>query len=115
MKRLIWLALFCLAGICSLFAVRSVVGVGAVGRAPPKAIAADLADLTPPLAKGDRLPSRFFDSALPKTAVETTKIVPIEPPEQSTSLRKQSEVSKEDVVMWHWHEGSKIIRRRRAQ
>jgi len=115
MKRLIWLALFCLAGICSLFAVRSVVDVGAVGRAAPKAIAADLEDLAPALAKGDRLPSRLFDNALPQTAVETTKIVPIEPPKQSTALRKQSELSKEDVVMWHWHEGSKIIHRRRAQ
>jgi hypothetical protein len=115
MKRLIWLALFFHSGICSLFVIRSVVGVGAVGRAAPKAVAADLADLTPPLAKGDRLPSRLFDSALPKVAVETTKIVPIEPPEQSTTLRKQSEVSKEDVVIWHWHEGSKIIRRHRAQ
>lgn len=90
-------------------------GVGAAGRAAPKAVAADLADLTPPLAKGDRLPSRLFDNALPKTAVETTKIVPVEPPVQSTALRKQSEISKEDVVVWHWHEGSKIIRRRRVQ
>ena len=109
MPRLIWLALFCLAGIGGLFAIRSVVAVSAINRVSPKAIAADVTDVaTPPLAKGDRLPSQFFNRALPKSAVETVKIVPTEPP-------KQSEVLKDDVVSWHWHEGSKVVRRRRPQ
>jgi hypothetical protein len=105
MQRLIWLALFCLAGIGGLFAVRSVVAVSAINRATPEAIAADPTDVATPLPKGDRLPSQFFDRALPQTAVE---IVPTEAP-------KQSEVSKDDVVSWHWHEGSKVVRRRRSQ
>ena len=84
MPRLIWLALFCLAGIGGLFAVRSVVAVSTINLVSPKAIAADVTDVaTPPLAKGDRLPSQFFDGASPKTAVETVKIVPTEPPKQA--------------------------------
>jgi hypothetical protein len=108
MQRLVWLALFCLAGIGGLFAVRSAVGVTQVGKAAPQAIAADVSDPSIPLAKGDRLPSRSFDSILPKTSVATVKIVPFESP-------RRPEASNDDVVSWHWHEGSKVIRRRRAQ
>jgi hypothetical protein len=113
MHRLTWLAIFCLAGIGGLFAVRSAVGVTAVGRAPA-AITADVTESsTSALAKGDRLPSRFFDSALPNSAVETIRIVPTEATKQESP--KQSTASKEEIVSWHWHEGSKVVRRRRAQ
>jgi hypothetical protein len=114
MKRLIWLALFCLAAIGSLCAVRVILGMGANARAaPPTAI---VPDPTPPLAKGDRLPLRLPELSLPRTPVETTKIAPVERSDRSTAPAVEgSEVAKEDVVMWHWHEGAKITRRRRAQ
>jgi hypothetical protein len=108
MQRAVWLALFCLAGIGGLFSIRSVVGVSKVSRAPPEAASVEVIDVATPLPKGDQLPSRFFDSTLPKPAVETVKVVPTEAP-------KQPEAAKDDVVSWHWHEGSKVVRRRRAQ
>lgn len=107
MQRAVWLALFCLAGIGGLFSLRSVVGVSTIGRTTPQAATADMIDVAAPLPKGDRLPSRFFDSTLPKPAIETVKIVPTETP-------KNSQASKDDVVSWHWHEGSKVVRHRRA-
>lgn len=113
MQRLIWPALLCLVASGGLFAVRSVVRLTAVVRAAPPAITANVInEATPPLAKGDRLPSRFFDkaaprtdSAAPRTIVDTVKIVPVNAP-------TQPEAPKDDVVSWHWHEGSKIVRRR---
>jgi len=116
MPRLILSAALCLAGIAGLFAVRTVVGANAVTAVPPKVITADTVDsATPPLSKSDRLPSRFFDTPLPKTSVETVKILPTEIPKQPTEPPKLSEASKDDVVSWHWHEGSKVIRRSRTQ
>jgi hypothetical protein len=109
MQRLLWLALFCLLGIGGLFAARTVAGVTPGGRT---AVTADVTDAEKPLlAKGDRLPSPFFDRAVPKTTVETVKIIPKQP---ETAL-KQPEASKDDVVSWHWHEGAKVVRRRRSQ
>jgi hypothetical protein len=113
MQRAVWLALFCLVGIGGLFSIRSVVGVSKVSRVTPEAASVDVIDTATPLPKGDRLPSRFFDSALPKPAVETVKIVPAEAPKQSEVPR--AETSKDDVVSWHWHEGAKVVRRRRPQ
>jgi len=108
MKTLILLVVLCLAGIGGLFAIRFVVGVTAVVHASPEPAAPDATDLATPLPKGDRLPSQVFDGAVPKAPVETVKIVPTEAP-------RQSEASKDDVVSWHWREGSKVVRRRRAQ
>jgi hypothetical protein len=107
MRRLIWRAIFCLVGIGGLFAVRSAVGLSAIGRAAPEATPADETDFATPLAKGDRLPPPRMvdDNPIPKTAVETVKIVPPDPP-------KQQDRSKDGIVSWHWHEGSKIVRRR---
>ncbi len=108
MQKVVWLVLLCFAGVGGLFVIRSLPGASAISRGAPEGIAADMTDLATPLPKGDRLPSRFFDSPLPKPTGETVKIVPTEAP-------KQSEASKDDVVSWHWHEGSKVVRRRRAQ
>ena len=108
MQRMVWLALFCLAAVAGLVVVRSVVlGSSAISGALPVAVAAAVEDIAAPLAKGDRLPSRFFDPDLSRTPVETRKIIPSEP-------QKKSESSKEDIVGWHWHEGSKIVRRRKS-
>jgi hypothetical protein len=81
-----------------------------------KAVAADVTDAeNPPLAKSDRLPSRFFDRALPKTTVQTAKIAPADVPKEPETALKLPEASKDDVVSWHWHEGAKVVRRRRSQ
>jgi len=108
MQRVIWLALLCFVGIGGLFVIRSLMGASAASRDAPEVIAPDVTAAETPLPKGDRLPSRFFDGAPPKAAVETVKIVPPEAP-------KPPEASRDDVVSWHWHEGSKVVRRRRAQ
>jgi hypothetical protein len=116
MQRLLWFALFCLVGIGGLFAARTVAGVTSGGSTAMKAVAADVTDAEkPPLAKGDRLPSRFFDHALPKTAVETVKIAPTDVPKEPETAPKKPEASKDDVVSWHWHEGAKVVRRRQSQ
>jgi hypothetical protein len=115
MQRLLWLALFCLLGIGGLLAARTVAGVTPGGRTAMKAVTADVTDAEkPPLAKGDRLPSWFFDRALPKAAVETVKITPTDLPKEPEAALKP-EASKDDVVSWHWHEGAKVVRRRRSQ
>ena len=108
MQRVIWLALLCFVGIGGLFVIRSLMGASAASRDAPEVIAPDVTAAETPLPKGDRLPSRFFDGAPPKAAVETVKIVPPEAP-------KPPEASRDDVVSWHWHEGSKVVRRRRTQ
>jgi|1186.fasta_scaffold1071875_1 hypothetical protein len=106
MQRLLWFGLFSLLGISGLFAARTVAGVTVIKRGVPDAIAADAADNHDlPLAKGDRLSSPFLDGALPKTVVGTVKIAPTETPQQS-------EAPKDAIASWHWHEGSKIVRRR---
>ena len=109
--RLVWLAVFCLAGIGGLFAVRSALGVSPILKYAPALVTVDPEDDGVPLVKGDRLPSRFIESAPPVTAIETVKIVPIEAPKQQSSGDiKQPEAK--DVVSWHWHEGGKVVRRR---
>ena len=118
MKKLIWLAFFCLAAIGSLFAVRAILVIGPNARAAPHTaiVPTDFPDPASPLAKGDRLPSRLLDLALPRIPVETRKIAPVERSDRSAAPAIEGpEVAKEDVVMWHWHEGAKITRRRRAQ
>jgi hypothetical protein len=106
MKRLLWLALFCLLGIGALFAARTVAGMTAASRAAPKAVVSDMTDIeTPPLAKSDRLPSRVIENALPKMAIDTIKITPTQAPQQS-------ETPKDEIVSWHWHQGGKIVRHR---
>ena len=106
MQRLLWFGLFSVLGISGLFAARTVAGVTVIKRGVPDAIAADAADNHDlPLAKGDRLPSPFLDGALPKTLVDTVKVTPTEAPQQA-------EAPKNEIANWHWHEGSKIVRRR---
>jgi hypothetical protein len=116
MRKPIWLAMFSVISIVGLFAVRNISSV-ATGRVVPNdLLAADLVDLeNPALAKSDRLPSRFFDNAPPQAAVETAKVVPPASRERLDIPPKQSESSEDDIVSWHWHEGTKVVRRRRSQ
>jgi hypothetical protein len=104
MQRLLWFGLFSLLGISGLFAARTVAGLTVIKHSAPDAIAADATDIGLPLPKGDRLPSPF-DGALPKTVVDTGKITP-------TETRQPAEAPKDEIANWHWHEGSKIVRRR---
>jgi len=101
------LSIFCLAAIGSLLAIRTLrVDLNAVShRTAPEAIAADFADLAkPPLAKSDRLPISLINSdQQPVTAVKIEKLAPV-------PASRQTEAN-EDVVSWHWHEGSKVVRR----
>jgi hypothetical protein len=115
MLRMVWLALFCLAAIGGLAVIRSVVGSSSATRPMPAAISADFSDAAPPLPKGDRLPSRFFDKPVPTSTpavatinptVATTKVDPPETPKQAKA--------NDDIVSWHWHQGSKIVRRRKS-
>jgi hypothetical protein len=105
MLKLFWLSIFCLTAIGSLVAARTFAGMTTVSRTAPEEIAADVTDITePPLAKGDRLPTRLLEKAPPKSTMKIEKIAPIEVPQQTEA--------KNDIVSWHWHEGSKVVRRR---
>src|ERR1700761_7113796 len=109
--RLVWLAVFCLVGIGGLFAVRSALGVSPVLKYAPALVTVDPEDDSVPLVKGDRLPSRFVESARPVTTVETVKLIPTDAPKQPETPVKQTAASKDETVSWHWHEGGKVIRR----
>jgi hypothetical protein len=102
LRRLSWMVL-AVASVSSLIAAR-----GYASKAPiaPEWIAADTTELRPPLAKGDRLPFFFSDRAPPQIAVEPVAITPVE-------LVKGDE-AKDEIVGWPWHEGAKVIRRRRT-
>ena len=104
--RLIWFALFSLAAVAGLATVRSIVGPYVVDRGLPAAVAAT--DTALPLSKGDRLPSAFFDGAPREIPVVAVKVAPID-------NSQKPEATNNDIVSWHWHQGTKIVRRRRAQ
>ena len=108
-SRLIWFALFSLAAVGGLAAVRLIVGSHGVDRTLPAAVAATGAyDIALPLPKGDRLPSPLFDGAPREIPTVTMKVAPAENPQKP-------EAANDDIVSWHWHQGSKIVRRRKAQ
>ena len=107
-SRIIWFALFSLAAVGGLATVRSVVGSNVVDRTLPAAVAATGAsDTALPLPKGDRLPSPFFNGAPREIPVVTVKVAPTENPQKL-------EATNDEIVSWHWHQGSKIVRRRRT-
>jgi len=116
MPRTVWLALICLLAVSVLLAVR--MGIGA--RLIPVATAstADAATASaiveePPLAKADRLPSRYFPSTPSKTTVSTIEIAPTPEPEKARPAASVSGQGTEnhEVTSWHWHVGSTIVRR----
>ena len=113
--RLIWFTLFGLAAVAALASVRLIKGWHVVDRPLPSAKATAIpSDDAPALPKGDRLPSPFFDNAPREKPVATVKVDPIEAP-RKIEAPKKVESSSGDIVSWHWHQGSKIVRRRRAE
>jgi hypothetical protein len=81
---------------------------------PPARSTAITSDDAPALPKGDRLPSPFFDNAPREKPAAAVKVAPIEAP-RKIEAPKKPESSSEDIVSWHWHQGSKVVRRRRAE
>jgi hypothetical protein len=118
MPRTLWLALVGLLVVSALFALRTSTGARAIaGRtdaAPPAAIEDDGL----PLAKSDRLPSLALNRAESKASVTTVKIAP-DPPETKASSRTveahRAGREREEITGWHWHAGSKTIRRTTSQ
>jgi hypothetical protein len=113
MPRTIWLALVCLLFLSALFALRTSIGArtisGSTDPAPPSAI-----DNGPPLEKSDKLPSLDLNRAEAKASVTTVKIAPA--PREAKASAKTSEANhaageRKEVTSWHWHAGSKIVKR----
>ena len=111
MPRLVWLALFCLAALGCLTVVRSLFWPGIASPVPPAlASASDFLDLDEPLAKGDRLPSHSIDdNALRQVGLDALKKA------AAATIIPSPEAATDNVVSWHWREGSKIVRRRQSQ
>jgi hypothetical protein len=116
MARTVWLALICLLAVGVLFAVRT--GIGArvvpVGTASlADAATAPAIDEQPPPAKADKLPSRYFPATPSKTTVSTIEIAPTPEPEKArpTASLNGPKTENQEVTSWHWHAGSKIVKR----
>jgi hypothetical protein len=116
MARTDWLALICLVAVSVLFAVKTSIGARVI-----PAGTASLADAAtapaiteePPLAKADRLPSRYFPATPSKTTLSTVGIMPTPEPEKAmpTASLSAPRTENREVTSWHWHSGSKIIKR----
>jgi hypothetical protein len=67
----------------------------------------------PPLAKADRLPSRYIPATPSKTTVSTIEIAPTLEPEKARPTTSVSgpKTENHEVTSWHWHDGSKITKR----
>jgi hypothetical protein len=114
MPRTIWLAVVCLLFLSALFALRSSIGarpiVESTAAAPPAVV-----DDGPPLAKSDRLPSLDLDRTEAKASVSTVKIAPTPPAANGSPKKVEAAGEREEVTSWHWHAGSKTIKRTTSQ
>jgi hypothetical protein len=114
MPRTIWLAFGCLLCLGALFALRASTGARSIATpgdsAPPAAIEDG------PLAKSDRLPSLPLDHAEAKVSVRTVKIAPEQAEAKaSPKAAQQAGSERNEVTSWHWHAGSKAIKRTTSQ
>jgi hypothetical protein len=105
MFRMIWLTLFCLAAVGCLTVLRWVMSPAVSARPPPAAVASD----NTPLAKGDRFPSQVDNGALRLAGLVALKKA------AALSAISTPKTATDDVVSWHWREGSKVVRRRHSQ
>jgi hypothetical protein len=106
MFRSVLLALFCLIAVGALLVLKTNAGA-------PTNRGALLVDATVgatsdqvPLLKADRL-DLAPENAPNKIAVSTIKITPTEPKAEKPSGKTA------EITNWHWHEGSKLIKRTR--
>ena len=110
--RPVWLALICLIFLGVLFILRSNIGARPIhGETASPLAPSDIGD-RPPLAKSDRLPSPYFDKSAAKMADTILPAVPeaASNPKQD-DLVPQSKSEASEVTTWHWHAGSRIMKR----
>jgi hypothetical protein len=106
MFRMIWLTLFCLAAVGCLTVVRWIATPAVSARPSPVAV---VSDGTPAAAKGDRLPPHVDNGTLRQAGLDALKKA------AALSASSKRESTSDDVVSWHWREGSKVVRQRQSQ
>jgi hypothetical protein len=115
---MVWIAVFCLAALGCFTVIRSIVRPGVA--AAPASLASD--DIDTPLAKGDRFPLIDSDilrqaglDALKRSAVPTNVPEPKAAADNVVIAAPKAAPAADEVVSWHWREGSKVVRRRQSQ
>ena len=132
MPRLILLALLCLAVLGCFSVVRFIFEPGVAALPAPASL------VSAPLAKGDRLPSgvlrqtglegnRLTDDTLRQAGLEALKrssapqaipepaasnAVPEPKSEAAVTVTPKAAPPPDEIVSWHWRQGSKVVRRR---
>ena len=114
MFRTVWLAFICLSSLGVLLALRASVE----SRSTPKATAGVEVPSKPDAAsqKADKGSAHLEDSEATLTT-STVKIIPSEPDPAVGSKAGDviaSPTDTDEITRWHWHEGSKIIKRTTA-
>ena len=102
---MIWLTLFCLAAVGCLTVVRWIMTPAVSSR--PSPMLTVVSEGKTAATKGDRLPSSHVDDgALRQAGLDALKNA------VALSAISKRKSSSDDVVSWHWREGSKVVRRR---
>jgi hypothetical protein len=112
MPRPIWLALICLLFLSALFALRTSIGARTIGESADAATVAAIDD-RPPLEKSDKL---SLDLSRPeaKASVTTVQIAPTTREAKTSAKTTDAHPAaseRREVTTWHWHVGSKIVKR----
>jgi hypothetical protein len=108
MLRTVWLALVCLICVGALSALRT-----SFGNSPMKVKASSFDAAVgsereqEPLAKADRLDLNYLRNAPEEISVDTINTSRPAPTAPEVKLKEQAT----EVTSWHWHEGSKTIKR----
>jgi len=115
MFRTVWLAFICLSSLGVLLALRASVE----SRSTPKATAGVEVPSKPDTAsqKADQQGSAHLEDSEATLTTSTVKIIPSEPdpavgPKASDVIASPTDT--DEITRWHWHEGSKIIKRTTA-
>jgi hypothetical protein len=116
MFRTVWFALICLSSLGVLFALKASVG----SRSTPEATTFEVELPSKPDAaslKPDQQASADLDDTEPKLITGTVEILPIQPdpvvgPKASDVIASPPDTN--EITSWHWHEGSKVIKRTTA-
>lgn len=106
MLRTVWLALVCLICLGALFALRTSFGSSPMKVKPSSFEAAAGSEREQvPLAKADRLDLNYLRNAPEEISVDTINTSRPAPTAPEVKLKDT------EVTSWHWHEGSKTIKR----